>query len=164
MREDGSPMTAKALSVKTRAPESWFKDALNFFITKVKWLECHLPDGCLLPDCHPTDSEVTKKEGREEKGREGKERTSSRSAKVEGFSEFWSAYPRKVGKGEAEKAWLKLSPPLALVLESINWQRESREWLKDGGQFIPHPGTWLNSRRWEDEKTEIVRADSALAF
>jgi DNA replication protein DnaC len=30
-------------------------------------------------------------------------------------------------------------------------QKVSTEWLKDGGQFIPHPATWLNGRRWEDE-------------
>jgi hypothetical protein len=31
----------------------------------------------------------------------------------------------------------------------------SAEWTKDGGQFIPHPATWLNQKRWEDEPMAI---------
>ena len=25
------------------------------------------------------------------------------------------------------------------------------QWKKDGGQFIPHPATWLNQEGWDDE-------------
>lgn len=71
------------------------------------------------------------------------------------FSEFWKAYPRKVGKGQAEKAWGKVKRPaetLRAILEAIGWQRTSEQWTKDGGQYIPNPSTYLNQRRWEDEK------------
>ena len=73
------------------------------------------------------------------------------------FTSFWSAYPRRIGKGNAEKAWTKLNPPLAEVLAALEWQRLSKDWLKDGGQFIPHPATWLNRKGWQDEQTEIIR-------
>lgn len=69
-----------------------------------------------------------------------------------GFTEFWQAYPRKVGKGAAEKAWTKANPDLQSVLTALAWQTKQDAWTKDGGQFIPHPGTYLNQRRWEDEK------------
>lgn len=69
-----------------------------------------------------------------------------------GFTEFWQAYPRKVGKGAAQKAWDKLKPDLDSVLAALAWQTKQDAWTKDGGQFIPHPGTYLNQRRWEDEK------------
>lgn len=67
---------------------------------------------------------------------------------------FWPAYPRKVGKANAEKAWRKIDPDPETVkdiIAAIAVQRESDQWCRDGGQFIPHPATWLNGRRWEDE-------------
>lgn len=76
-----------------------------------------------------------------------------------GFSEFWQLYPRKVGKGVAEKAWLKISPDATLqktILTSIGVQMASEQWLKDGGRFIPHPTTWLNRKGWLDEVPEPV--------
>ncbi|MDD5010439.1 MAG: hypothetical protein PHC68_18815 [Syntrophorhabdaceae bacterium] len=71
-----------------------------------------------------------------------------------GFDAFWTAYPKKVGKGDAEKSWKKIKPGMELVekmLSALSWQRRQDQWTKDGGQFIPHPSTWLNQKRWEDE-------------
>lgn len=69
-----------------------------------------------------------------------------------GFDQFWLAYPKKVGKGAAEKAFAKarLNGRLPEVLKSIEVQKRSEQWQKDGGQFIPNPATWLNQKRWED--------------
>ena len=30
-------------------------------------------------------------------------------------------------------------------------QKKSKDWTKDGGQYIPYPATWLNGKRWQDE-------------
>ena len=71
-----------------------------------------------------------------------------------GFEEFWDAYPRKTGKGEARKIWQKLRPNSELlqqILNAIKQQSTSDQWTKDNGQFIPYPSTWLNQQRWEDE-------------
>lgn len=69
----------------------------------------------------------------------------------EAFNEFWSAYPKKVGKKEAQKAFAKVPkadwPKLVPAVEA---QIKSKQWQKDNGQFIPHPATWLNQGRWED--------------
>ncbi len=70
------------------------------------------------------------------------------------FAEFWNAYPRKKAKDDALKAWLKRKPTrqmLDVMLSAISEQRQSRDWLKDGGKFIPYPASWLNSGRWTDE-------------
>ena len=75
------------------------------------------------------------------------------------FDRFWAAYPKKVAKPEARKRFEKISPDeetLALMLAAIERAKQSEQWAKDGGQFIPHPATWLNRRQWEDE-TEPVR-------
>ena len=69
-----------------------------------------------------------------------------------GFDEFWKSYPKKVGKGAAEKAWsnAKINGHFLEVMSSLEDQKQSIQWGKDGGQFIPNPATWINQRRWED--------------
>ena len=77
---------------------------------------------------------------------------------IDGFPEFWKAYPRKVAKADAEKAWAKLQPGAELrklILASVTRQAEGRDWRKDGGRFIPYPATWLNGRRWGDEENPM---------
>lgn len=70
------------------------------------------------------------------------------------FLDFWKQYPRKQAKGAAWKAWRKLHPSAELrvdIAQAIEKQRYSPNWLRDNGAYIPHPSTWLNERRWEDE-------------
>jgi hypothetical protein len=64
------------------------------------------------------------------------------------FAEFWLAYPRKVGKGTALKAYakaLKKTQP-----ETILAAVKAYPWPADK-EFVPHPSTWLNGERWADE-------------
>ncbi len=71
------------------------------------------------------------------------------------FEQFWEAYPKKKGKEAARKAWRKLSPDRELcrtMAKALKWQKQSPEWLKDNGQYIPYPATWLNGHRWEDSR------------
>lgn len=89
----------------------------------------------------------------------------------EGFARFWSAYPRKEGKSDALRAWERLEPDAALVsqiLTALEAHRLSPQWQDDGGRYIPHPSTWLNGKRWEDQleplrdgKPDAVRAFEA---
>lgn len=77
------------------------------------------------------------------------------------FVDFWNSYPRKVARSDAQKAWIKLkvdSTLLATILRAIEEQKLTADWQKDGGKFIPHPTTWLNGRRWEDEVTTSANA------
>lgn len=67
-----------------------------------------------------------------------------------GFDEFWKSYPYKVGKPNALKSWNAKKPILAEVLEGVERWKGSKAWKKDGGQFIPHPSTFLNQERWKD--------------
>ena len=69
------------------------------------------------------------------------------------FDEFWKAYPKKRAKDDALKAFTKRKPTRALLdamLKAIAEQRASPDWLKEKGQFIPYPATWLNDGRWQD--------------
>lgn len=70
-----------------------------------------------------------------------------------GFALFWLAYPKKTNQPTAKRAWLKLKPDADLarrIVEDVQARRNSFDWTKDAGQFIPNPGTYLNGRRWED--------------
>lgn len=70
------------------------------------------------------------------------------------FIDFWNEYPKKKSKGQAEKVWLKLKPSTELftsIMEGLSIAKQSHDWKKESGQFIPHPSTWLNSKGWEDE-------------
>ena len=80
----------------------------------------------------------------------------------ESFARFWTAYPRKVGKGAALKAWQRIKPDEALaarILASVEEHAATSEWQQDGGQFIPHPRTFLAQGRWDDEFPGIAPAN-----
>lgn len=67
------------------------------------------------------------------------------------FDRFWQAYPRKVGKGAAQKAFSKIREPLDVLLAALEQQKYGDQWTRDGGRYIPNPATWLNQERWQDE-------------
>ena len=75
------------------------------------------------------------------------------------FNQFWGAYPNRKGKAQAFKAWRKLSLPDrdAALRDVPERLRRDREWIKDGGQYIPHASTYLNQRRWDDDIQEQSR-------
>ena len=82
-----------------------------------------------------------------------------------GFDEFWAAYPRKVGKDAAAKAFAKRRVGvglLAQMLAALSTQKTGEQWRKDGGQFIPHPATWLNEGRWQDETPGVATVDAVF--
>ncbi len=81
---------------------------------------------------------------------------------AEGFEEFWQAYPNKAGKANALKVWNRDKPNLQTVLDALAWQKRAEAWTKDGGQFIPHASTYLNGRRYEDERPKPPPPPSCL--
>lgn len=68
------------------------------------------------------------------------------------FEQFWEMYPRKVSKREAFKAWMKMKEPDKLLAVSAI-ENHIKYWELKGTEkeFIPHPSTWINQGRWEDE-------------
>jgi len=73
---------------------------------------------------------------------------------MDDFDKFWAAYPKKVAKADARKAWAQtkdIRPELTNLLIAINANCKTESWMKSGGAFIPYPATWLRGERWEDE-------------
>lgn len=75
-----------------------------------------------------------------------------------GFERFWSAYPVKVAKPAARKAFAKARPKVADVEVLIAAVERQRDWDAWQRGFIPHPATWLNQERWNDEQPQPPKA------
>lgn len=70
------------------------------------------------------------------------------------FEVFWTAYPKKKAKDAAQRAWTKRNPNdelLAVMLRALERQKQSPDWHKESGRYIPFPATWLNRAQWLDE-------------
>lgn len=67
------------------------------------------------------------------------------------FDRFYAEYPKKEGKKAAMEAFDKARIlDVEAVIADVRRRKASREWLKNGGEFVPLPATYLNNRRWED--------------
>jgi len=98
----------------------------------------------------------TEEKRTEEKRTELKRSEARATEKVvnETFEIFWVTYPNKVSKKKALQAWQKIAPRgelLETIMQGLEKAKKSAQWIKDGGQFVPHPTTWLNQERWNDE-------------
>ena len=76
------------------------------------------------------------------------------------FETFWQAYPKKVGKDAAYRAWRakkreKRLPTVAELVGKIDTFKATDQWQRDGGQYIPNPATWINQCRWLDEEVQV---------
>jgi hypothetical protein len=94
------------------------------------------------------------------------QKNSASGIKLNGFAEFWSAYPRKKNKGDAEKAWASIKPSDALQAEiagAVLLAKASADWLKGGGKFIPYPASWLRAKGWEDSAPLSAYSPDAVA-
>lgn len=68
----------------------------------------------------------------------------------EAFDTFWDTYPRKAGKGQARKAWataITKTDPQSIVDAALVYRNDPNR----TDQFTPHPATWLNGERWDDD-------------
>lgn len=86
-----------------------------------------------------------------------KENTKRKSDDDELFAEFWKAYPKKVGKETARRAFSRLKAKeknVDMLIQAINIQKQSRQWRDP--QYIPYPATWLNGKRWQDVLSETT--------
>lgn len=99
--------------------------------------------------CHAQNSKRTEQNRTEQKNIK-----TTPSVTDDSFDLFWSAYPKKTAKEDARKAWKKIKPNQELIekiVSAVTAQKESDQWQKENGQYIPNPATWLNRGQWEDE-------------
>jgi hypothetical protein len=76
----------------------------------------------------------------------------TRNPKNDRFEQFWQIYPRHEVKVKARQVFERINPDddtLKAMLQWIGQAKYSKQWQSP--HFIPHPATWLNQRRWEDD-------------
>ena len=82
------------------------------------------------------------------------------------FEIFYKAYPNKKNVKTARTRWekMKVTPELfAAIMEGLERAKNSQEWGKDGGAYIPHPATWLNGEGWKNEYKPLRQAATPKA-
>lgn len=88
-------------------------------------------------------------------------RSISSSSEDDGqFDQFWSVYPRKVGKGVARKAWIKAlkeTPAEQIIAGAEQYARQRAE---QDPKYTAHPSSWLAAERWTDEPDPEFRGGS----
>jgi hypothetical protein len=81
------------------------------------------------------------------------------------FADFWAVYPRRVGRGAAEKSWEKVTKRMKIAPSVIVEGAKRYAAAKRGTdpQFIAHGGTWLNQQRWLDEPDTMQEPEQETA-
>ena len=72
------------------------------------------------------------------------------------FEEYYDNYPRRQNKGQAEKAWENMKPPVdeelfKVIMDKVNYLKTTEDWTKNNGKYIPLASTWLSAKGWLDE-------------
>lgn len=117
-------------------------------------LQVLVDSGFLIPEQIASTNPEQGASGALDLARSREERTKAKEESNRRFEAFWLAYPRRIAKPDAVKAWKKLDPDSALcdrIMVALDQHKRSEGWTKDGGSFIPHPATWLNKQRFNDE-------------
>ena len=77
--------------------------------------------------------------------------SNDQSAFLEQFEKFYEAFPRKVGKGQARKAFKTALTKVDFETILNGVVKYAKHTKNSEKQFIAHPATWLNGERWSDE-------------
>lgn len=131
-------------------------------------LGCNVTCNATVTQCNDTDKEselrVKKENTTPISPSKGDVTVDKPDLMQERFERFWSAYPKKIGKGDARKKFLKLKPNQQLfdqIMSALSAAKKTEQWTKSNGQFVPNPATWLNQSRWEDDYSGSTATNSA---
>lgn len=181
MRDGARPHDAGSLSRMTRIPAPLIQEALDRLTHSVGWVEIipdpDLPqaltstsqDGAISPHSHATAPQESALNGMEWNGIErtegkGTAAGAAKNAYSASFEAWYSAYPRHVGKQQASAAYGRAVD--RIVLATGDDKPTSSAWLLRvttafaaspagrAGAFTPHPSTWLNQGRYDDDPNE----------
>jgi hypothetical protein len=107
-------------------------------------------EGSLFPDIRPATALVPVARG--------PRAVAKRSADYDPlFIEWFSHYPehKQIEKRDAYQAWVKIRPKpdqewTERAIATLQRQRQSRDWIKEGGRFVPKPVNYLEKGKYDD--------------
>lgn len=85
---------------------------------------------------------------------EAKAKAKAESQLLKNFELFWSVYPNKKSKKTAFEKFKRIDfkkTSFESIMISLEKQKQSDDWTKNGGQYVPMPQTWIFNERWTDE-------------
>lgn len=94
----------------------------------------------------------------DQEGKPATRRGKRTAYKPEWFDALWELYPRKDAKEAARKRWDVLRPDREIcqsMMQGLARDKQSEQWQRDRGRYIPMLSTWLNQRRWEDQGVDL---------
>jgi hypothetical protein len=114
--------------------------------------KCSSQGGIIDASMTPHPREGKDRVGKDRRGCGGTKNTQASPSCVSSyFEEFWKKYPCKKAKVCAEKAAKKIAEEdWPRILADVERRKDTEEWTRDKGRFVPYPAKYLNERRWED--------------
>lgn len=78
------------------------------------------------------------------------------------FDDFWLLYPKRAAKKDARKMWDRMTreQKVAALTACVAWRPI---WAQKEWEYLPHPATWLNGERWEDELPSSISSAAHVA-
>ncbi len=119
-------------------------------ITIVNWNEYQQDE---QPSAQRMSNEPATDEQRMSTNKEYKNIKNNKNEKnLELFEIFWKLYPNKKSRKKSLDVWNKISLEDQLkCIDVVPAHCAQEQWQRDNGKYIPHPSTWLNQRRFDDE-------------
>jgi hypothetical protein len=157
--ERGTIESVRKVSILSRVPEKMVQSALEWALQNGMAESDEAfrkPSGDFPEDTPTTLRNVT--------GRDDTKRDVTRRDELSAIESVYQAYPKKVGKAEAIKAIAKAlkSASFDTLLEATSAYAEAvSRWPEADKVYIPHPATWFNARRWEDDRATWVKTNGA---
>lgn len=155
--------STKQLAFRLRMSENTVKKVC---ISLSHWLE--QTDISPISSCNQTDTpERAGEETETETETDPCAEQAQRGSLMDRFEEFYSSYPKKRNRGDAEKAWKAIKPNDELtktIVEAVEVAKQCDDWRKDGGQFVPYPASWLRASGWLDSLPIAVKSADVYAL
>lgn len=111
------------------------------------------------PAAEPRQVELSPEQpGKKKQAR--KDRKDEPPLRPEDWQAWYAMYPRHEARQAGILAWNAavrsgVLPDLGVLLDALGWQVTANGWTPDRKQYTPLPATYLNARRWQDERPPV---------
>lgn len=147
---DGRPYDAADMAIKTRAPAGLFQKALPYLV-EIGWLAESASTSAESASTSADDDTIAALNRIEGNRKEQNRNTTGDGRR---WCEIYEAYPRKIGRKAAEHPIRKAINAKGFdnLLQAV--QAFARKTVNVEPRYIPHPATWFNQGRYDDDPTE----------
>lgn len=79
-----------------------------------------------------------------------------------GFEGFWAIYPKRTGKANALNSWRRrgCAHHIEQIMAHVQRMRDTEDWTKERGKYVPLAATYINQRRWDDDEADAAHGSA----